>query len=87
MDYLEKKKMKLGIKIIFIGIIMLTISIVVSILTVQITSSELLSPKDLPEDMVPIPPTVTKFNLLFTYFVIASFAIIVSGIIIWKKRK
>ena len=79
--------MKLGIKITLIGIMMLTISIVISILTVQVIPSELLTSEDLPEDIVPIQPVVTKFNPLITYFVIVSFVVMVSGIILWRKRK
>jgi len=78
--------MKLGIKIIIIGIIMLTISIVISFLTVQIILSEPVNPKDLPT-MTPIQPQVFKFNPLPTYSAIASFAGIIAGIIIWRKRK
>lgn len=79
--------MNLGIKIITIGIIMLAISIVVSILTVQVFPSELLTPEDLPEGMAPIQPVVSKFNPLLTYSGIVGFATIIAGIVIWRIRK
>ncbi len=79
--------MNLGIKIIIVGVIFLSISIVVTVATIETIPSEQLMPEELPEGVVPIQPQVGKTQAIPTYSVYAGFAIIIAGIVVKRIRK